>query len=206
MNDRRAKIGDDSKEVEMVGLVNERAGHSHGQGTRIDTRVSVRVATPRDAERLRGMFSRVSSETIHQRFHLPYPDVPEWMLTLMLNANHHDKEVLVAVAEEEIVGHAMYVRLDEGSEAEMAIIVEDGWQSKGVGKSLLSELAKRALLGGVGIFTAEVLGTNQRMLGLAAMFAETDYTTKGDLCHVRMLLRTLEPMAYDAACALRRAA
>jgi GNAT superfamily N-acetyltransferase len=124
----------------------------------------------------------------------------------MLDANHHDKEVLVAVAEEEIVGHAMYVRLDEGSEAEMAIIVEDGWQSKGVGKSLLSELAKRALLGGVEIFTAEVLGTNQRMLGLAAMFAETDYTTKGGLCHVRMLLRTLEPMAYDAARALRRAA
>ena len=206
MNDRRAKIGDDPKEVEMVGLVHEGKGQSHRQGTHIDTRVSVRVATPWDGERLRGMLSRLSPETIYQRFHLPYPDVPEWMLALMLEANHHDKEVLVAVAEEEIVGHAMYVRLDEGSEAEMAIIVEDGWQSKGVGKSLLSELAKRALLGGVEIFTAEVLGTNQRMLGLAAMFAETDYMTKGGLRHVRMLLRTLKPMGYDAPRALRRAA
>src|SRR4028119_1073634 len=117
MNDRRAKIGDDRKEGERGGLVHEGAGQCHGQGMRIDTRVSVRVATPRDGEKLRGMFSRVSFETIYRRFHMPYPDVPEWMLALMLDANHLDKEALVAVADEEIVGHAMYVRLGGGGAA-----------------------------------------------------------------------------------------
>ena len=86
---------------------------------------SIRVAAPRDAERLRGMFSRASSETIYRRFHMPYPNVPGWMLALMLDADHPDKEALVAVAEGEIVGHAMCVRLGDGSEAEVAIIVED---------------------------------------------------------------------------------
>ncbi len=205
MNDRRAKIGEDLKEVEIKGLIHKGVRQTHGQGSRIGTQVSIRVATPWDAERLRAMFSRVSPETIYRRFHIPYPDVPERTLALMLGVDHHDKEFLVAVAEEEIVGHAMYVRLGDGNEAEMAIIVEDGWQSMGVGKLLLSELAERAKLRGIEIFTGEVLGENRRMLGLAAMFAETDYTIKDGLWHVRMPLRSLEPVGYPGR-PLRRAA
>ena len=151
------------------------------------------------------MFSRLSSETIYLRFHLPYPEVPEWMVAFMLEVDHHDKEALVAVAQEQIVGHAMYVRLAHGTEAEMAIVVEDGWQSKGVGKLLLLELAKRAELRGIEHFSAEVLGENRRMLALTAMFAETGYMIEDTLYHVRMPLRTLEPKAY-AAQTLRRAA
>ena len=205
MNDRQTKIGRDLEEVEMEGPVHKGAGQTHGQGPRIDTQVSIRVATPGDGEGLRGMFSRVSSETIYRRFHIPYPDVPERTLALMLDVDHHGKEFLVAVSEEEIIGHAMYVRLGDGSVAEMAIIVEDGWQSKGVGKLLLSELAQRARLRGIELFTGEVLGTNRRMLGLAAMFAGTGYTIEDSLYHVRMPLRTAEPTAYTAQ-TLRRAA
>ena len=172
---------------------------------RSGTQASIRIATPSDGERLRGMFSRVSSETIYLRFHIPYPAVPERMLALMLDVNNHDQESLVAVAEEEIVGHAMYVRLGDGGEAEMAIIVEDRWQSKGVGKLLLFELAERARLRGIETFVAEVLRTNQRMLGLAATFAGTGYTIEDGLYHVRMPLRTLGPTAH-AAQTLRRAA
>jgi GNAT superfamily N-acetyltransferase len=155
------------------------------------TQVTIRNATSRDGEGLRAMVSRASTETIYQRFHTPYPEVPEWMLALMLDVDQDAKGVLVAVAEGEIVGHAMYVRLGNGTEAEMAIVVEDGWQSKGVGKSLLLELAHRARLRGVETFTGEVLGQNRRMLGLAAMFAGTDYTTEDGVYHVRMPLGTL---------------
>ncbi len=206
MSDRQARIGRNLKEAEVNGPVPERAGQTHGQGPRIGTQVSIRVASPGDQERLRRMFSRSSSETIYRRFHTPYSDVPEWMLALMLGVDHHDKLSLVAVAEEEIIGHAMFVRLGDGSEAEMAIVVEDGWQSKGVGKLLLSELAQRARLRGIEIFIGEVLGNNRRMLDLAAtMFAGTDYTIEGGLCHVRMPLRTPQPTEY-AARDLRRAA
>ena len=205
MNDGRARIGEELKEVEIEGLVHKGVGQSHKQGPRIGTQVTIRVATPGDGERLRGMFSRVSSETIYRRFLIPYRDVPERTLALMLGVDHHDKQSLVAVADEEIVGHAMYVRLGDGTEAEMAIIVEDGWQSKGVGKLLLSELAQRARLRGIELFTGEVLGENRRMLGLVAMFAGTGCTIEDGLCHVRMPLRTPEPTAYTAQ-TLRRAA
>ncbi|MGH3148822.1 MAG: GNAT family N-acetyltransferase [Rubrobacter sp.] len=140
------------------------------------------------------MFSRASAETIYLRFHLPYQGVPEWMLALLLDVDHHDKESLV-VAEEKIVGHAMYARLGYSTQAEMAIIVEDEWQSKGVGKSLLFELAQRARLRGIETFIGEVLGTNRRMLGLAAMFAGTHHKIEDGVYQVHMPLRTPEPTA-----------
>ena len=39
----------------------------------VETPVSIRVATLLDGEGLRGMFSRSSAETIHRRFHTPFP-------------------------------------------------------------------------------------------------------------------------------------
>jgi GNAT superfamily N-acetyltransferase len=199
MNERLIEILADLKKVETEDTLYERPGQATEQVVLTGTRFSIRGATPTDGEALCEMLSRSSSETIYLRFHIPYPAVPGWMVALMLDADHHDKESLVAVAEEEIVGHVMYVRLGDGHEAEMAIIVEDGWQSKGVGKSLLLELARRARLRGIETFTAEVLGQNRRMLGLAAaMFAGTDYTIEDGVYHVRMPLRTLEPETYTA--------
>jgi acetyltransferase len=170
-----------------------------------DKQAYIRIATPLDSEKLRGMFSRSSTETIYRRFHIPYPEVPEWMVAMMLSADHHDKEVLVAVAEEKVVGHAMYARLEIDGEAEMAIMVEDGWQSKGVGRSLLSELAERAKRRAIETFTGEVLATNRPMLGLAAMFSGTDYTVEEAVYHVRMPLQATKPAA-SAPRAVRRAA
>jgi len=206
MNRRQVEIDENPKEAGMTGLVHEVAGQIRGQGTQhIDGQVSIRVATPRDRERLRGMFSRTSSETIYRRFHMPYPNVPGWMLALMLDADHHDKEALVAVAEGEIVGHAMCVRLGDGSEAEVAIIVEDRWQSKGVGKLLLSELAERARLRGIEFFTGEVLGQNRRMLGLVdAVFTDSQHEITYGAFRFRAPLRTLKPT--DHIRTLRRAA
>ena len=154
-----------------------------------EAQVSIRTATPRDAEELRMMFARSTAESIYLRFHIPYPEVPEWMIDLMLDTDHQEKEALATVVGGRIVGHAMYVRLHEGTEAEIAIIVEDRWQSKGVGKSLLSELARRARLQGIETFIGEVLETNQPVLALVAMFAGAGYSMKGGVSHVRMPLR-----------------
>jgi GNAT superfamily N-acetyltransferase len=170
-----------------------------------DSRAYVRVATPQDREKLSRMFSRTSSETIYKRFHIPYPQVPEWMVGFMLGTDHLHKEALVAVAEDKIIGHAMYVRLENITEGEMAIIVEDDWQSKGVGKSLLYELAQRARLRGIDTFIGEVFGWNRAMLGLAATYSGTGYTTEDGVCQVRMPLLTPES-TVPAAQTLRHAA
>jgi GNAT superfamily N-acetyltransferase len=140
------------------------------------------------------MFSRSSSETIFLRFHLPYPEVPEWMINLMLDVDHHDRGALVAVAEERIVGHAMYAGQGDGTETEMAIVVEDGWQAKGVGKLLLRELAEEARSQGVETFVGTILPVNRRMPGLiGAVFTESRRVFADGVSTFRAPLRALKP-------------
>ncbi len=173
--------------------MNDSINSTIGASKEVETPVSIRVATPLDVDGLRGMFSRSSSETIHRRFHTPFPQVPEWMLALMLDADRTEREFLVAVADGKVVGHAMFAMLG-GGEAEMAIVVEDGWQSKGVGKALLHELCGDARRRGVETFVGSVLPNNRPMLGLIGAVFTTSRRAFDDGAYlVRMPLQTLAP-------------
>jgi GNAT superfamily N-acetyltransferase len=136
----------------------------HVHQNRTENAVLVRPVSPEDEENLRGMLSRLSRESVYLRFHAPLPQAPEWAAAMFANSDRRYGESLVAVAAGEVVGHAMYVR--EGDGAEFAIVVEDGCQARGIGKLLLSALAKRAGQEGIKTFTGAVLGENRRMFGL----------------------------------------
>jgi GNAT superfamily N-acetyltransferase len=152
--------------------------------------VSVRPVSSGDRERLAGMLARLSGRTIYERFHAPYPRVPGWLLAGMLEVDHRDREALLAVAGGEIVGHAMYAREGKSAEAEFAVVVEDGWRSRGIGKLLLCELAAEAGRRGIETFTGSVLGENRRALAaLAAVFLEMRYEMRGGEYQVRVPLR-----------------
>src|SRR5919112_4443354 len=194
------------KENAMLNPVHKRAGQTTGQRPQIEAQgkfvgrdgraVSIRVATPDDNKKWRKLFSRLSSKSIYRRFHHPYQRVPEQLLNLMLSVDHHDKESLVALAKEEIVGHAMYVKLADSGDAEVAFVVEDEWQSKGVGKLLLAEIAEKARLRDVEPFSGQVLGENRRVLGLLnAVFAGVECVMRHRLYHFRVPLETLKPTA-----------
>src|SRR5215212_4315512 len=85
------------KENVMLNPVHKRAGQITGQRPQIEAQgkfvgrdgraVSIHVATPDDKEKLRRMFSRLSSKSIYRRFHHPYQRVPEQMLNLLLNVS-----------------------------------------------------------------------------------------------------------------------
>jgi len=128
--------------------------------------VLVRPASREDEEGLRRMLSRLSRESVHLRFHAPLPRAPEWAVAMFANSDSRYGESLVAVAGDEVVGHAMYVRQGGGDTAEFAIVVEDRCQSRGIGKQLLSALAESAGREGVKCLTGAVLGQNRRMFGL----------------------------------------
>jgi GNAT superfamily N-acetyltransferase len=204
------------KEIKVQNLVSKQAGQTRSQRPQIEAQyegsgpdvraVSIRIATADDKEKIRRMFSRLSSKSIYRRFHLPYSEVPEQTLALVLDIDHCDKKSLVALAEEEIIAHVMYVRLGASRDAEVAFVVEDGWQSKGVGKLLLTHIAEEALLRGVDTFTGEVLGENRRVLSLLnAVFADVEYVIRDGLYRFRVPLQTLK-VAADPLQMLRRAA
>ena len=126
--------------------------------------ILVRPVSREDEDRVRGMLSRLSRESVHFRFHAPLPRAPEWAVAMFANSDRSHGESLVAVDDGEVVGHAMYVR--EGDTAEFAILVEDRCQARGIGKQLLSALAESAGRAGIKCFTGAVLGENRRMFGL----------------------------------------
>lgn len=153
--------------------------------------LSVRPVSSNDREALGRMLTRLSARTVYERFHAPYPRVPAWALAGMVEADHDCKEAVVAVAGGEIVGHAMYVRGDSEREAEFAVVVEDAWQSRGVGRLLLEELATKAGDRGVGVFTGYVLGENRRALGaLVAVLPGVRYALRDGSYQVRAPLRS----------------
>jgi GNAT superfamily N-acetyltransferase len=151
--------------------------------------VSVRDLSAGDEPGLRALFGRLSGDTIYKRFHMPFPRVPEPMLVHLMG--HAGGRSLVAVAEGEIVGHALYVEGPHG-EAEVALVVEDGWQSRGIGKLLLAGLARKAAGRGVESFTGAVLGENRRVLGLVdAVFFGARHTLRDGSYDIFMPLRGL---------------
>jgi GNAT superfamily N-acetyltransferase len=140
------------------------------------------------------MVSRVSSETIYRRFHTPYPRVPEWMPEFLMDADQRGGRSLVAVAGEEIVGHAMCARPEAG-EAEVAIVVEDRWQSRGVGKLLLFELAEGAKGRGVEAFVCIFLVENRVVPRLVdSVFSDARYSLKEGTRLARASLASLKPL------------
>jgi GNAT superfamily N-acetyltransferase len=147
--------------------------------------VSVRDLSAADEPALRAMLDRLSLESIYKRFHAPYPRVPGSMVTHLMG--YADGRSVVAVAGPDIVGHAMYA--GEAGEAEMAVVVEDGWQSMGIGKLLLAGLALRAAGRGIATFTGLALGENRRVLYLVdAVFAGARHTLEGGSYEMSMPL------------------
>jgi GNAT superfamily N-acetyltransferase len=155
--------------------------------------VQIRPVSPGDEDGLRGMLSRLSRETINKRFHLPMPHVPEWMPAYLTDVDHYDKEALVALAGDEIVGHAMYAR-QEAREAEIAIVVEDRWQSRGIGRLLLSRLAEEAGRRGTESFTGTVLGENRDALRFfSSVLVKVKFEIKNSVYHLHLPLSGLNP-------------
>ena len=153
-------------------------------------RVRVRAASPEDLEPLRRMFARISPESMYRRFLSPYPAVPGWALEHAVHVDHDARESLVAVSGGKIVGQAMYVRSE--NEAEVAVVVEDAWQRRGIGTLLLSELAAVAASRGIEAFTGTVSPENSQMLGLAsAARARRRYSAEDGAYQIRV------PLGFD---------
>lgn len=123
-------------------------------------RVWLRMLEPGDATLIRRFYWRLSSETIYRRFLSPVKPPADALVAKLVDIDHHDREALVALDEQGIVGIARYGTA--GVSHEVAVVVADDWQGRGLGGLLLRRLAHIARLRGIRSFRATMLGDNRR--------------------------------------------
>ncbi len=128
--------------------------------------LGVRPIRADDERLLSEAFARLSPESRYRRFLSPIQELPHGALRHLTDVDHHDHEALVAIAPGSgtIVGVARFIRVpDRPRNAELAVTVDDAWQSAGVGTVLVALLVDRARAEGVRRFVGEMLWANDPM-------------------------------------------
>ncbi|MEV0619228.1 GNAT family N-acetyltransferase [Nonomuraea sp. NPDC050404] len=146
----------------------------------------VRPIRPADADRLRSFYSRLSDESIYFRFFGPRPRLSDREVERFTNVDYVSRVALIATIGAEMVAVIRYDRTGPG-EAEVAFLVEDAHQGRGVASVLLEHLAATARERGIERFVADVLPANMRMTGL---LRQAGYTAQSQFADgvVRMTL------------------
>jgi acyl-CoA synthetase (NDP forming)/GNAT superfamily N-acetyltransferase len=127
--------------------------------------VHLRPIRTDDAPAIVDLHSRMSERTRYLRYFSPYPRIPERDLERFVTVDHVDREAFVVVTGARIMAVGRYERLGPGSpDAEVAFVVEDAHQGRGIGSVLLEHLAEAARENGITRFVAEVLPQNGGML------------------------------------------
>jgi len=120
-----------------------------------------------DSEALQRFWSRLSPETRYRRFMVPLPSLDASHLERLLDNDHWDREAIVALVDGEVVGMASYVRMESRRDAaDLAVVVADAWQRRGLATRLLSALSGRARQAGIARFEVMIQGDNGAALGL----------------------------------------
>jgi RimJ/RimL family protein N-acetyltransferase len=142
--------------------------------------VELRPLEPNERERLVRLFHRLSPESVYRRFLSPLQEPSEAGLDRLLDIDHQDREAVAAVSGDEVVGVARYFRAPGSDTADLAVVVEDAWQGKGLSGFLIDRLWELALRRGIKRFTATILSENRPAIRMVRRsFPEATFELNG---------------------------
>ena len=146
----------------------------------------IRALSPEHLRDLLGMLGRCSPSALFHRFH-GVTDGTAYVRRLVGTSDH---ETFTAWSDAHCVGVATLARsARSASDRELGVLVEDGWQRRGVGTLLVTRLVASARARGVDQIVADVLGEDGSLLSA--------------LRRVGPVVATLEWGVYTARVALR---
>ena len=121
----------------------------------------IRPMTPADRPALADFPDRVSAGSAIFRFHGSVAVLTDQTLNLLLDLVDGQREAITAIDDRGIAGVARFARDDlDPATAEVAILVADEWQHRGLARQLLRPLAERARSAGIERFRAEIQADN----------------------------------------------
>jgi len=135
-----------------------------------DVELIVRPIKPTDEEMLSDMFYDLSDQTIINRFFSMLKSMPHRKLQEFCVIDYESEMSLVVLKgrgpKQRIVGVGSYHQNPSTKRAEIAFLVADDWQGKGIGTFLMKQLVKIARAKHIMGLTAEVMRDNVAMIAL----------------------------------------
>ncbi|BCL23510.1 GNAT family N-acetyltransferase [Streptomyces tuirus] len=136
-----------------------------------------------DADRLVSFYEQVSDESKYYRFFAPYPRLSAKDVHRFTHHDFVDRVGLAATVGGEFIATVRYDRIGAdgtpasapADEAEVAFLVQDAHQGRGVASALLEHIGAVARERGIRRFAAEVLPANTKMI---KVFTDAGYTQK----------------------------
>ncbi|KUN16668.1 acyl-CoA synthetase [Streptomyces antibioticus] len=143
----------------------------------------IRPITVDDADRLVSFYEQVSDESKYYRFFAPYPRLSAKDVHRFTHHDFVDRVGLAATVGGEFIATVRYDRIGAdgmpasapSDEAEVAFLVQDAHQGRGVASALLEHIGAVARERGIRRFAAEVLPANNKMI---KVFTDAGYTQK----------------------------
>ncbi len=142
----------------------------------------IRPITPDDAQRLVSFYEQVSDESKYYRFFAPYPRLSDKDVHRFTHHDYVDRVGLAATVGGEFIATVRYDRINaqgrpssgpDADLAEVAFLVQDAHQGRGVASALLEHIGAVARERGIRRFVAEVLPANSKMI---KVFTDAGYT------------------------------
>lgn len=150
--------------LEVPGVVRATAGPLLLRG---GATLYVRALGPDDGERLRAFHASLSAETIQARFFHALLELSASEAAALTRLDYVNSMALVATTgpdvEAGLLAVVRYARISP-QEAEIAAVVQDQWQGRGIAAALLRRLAAYARAHGVTTFWGIIQASNTRAI------------------------------------------
>ena len=159
----RSEMADIEGKIKLLPPEELKASYLLSDGTQMN----FRTIRPTDEPKVKDLFYHLSQQTIYYRYASHLKCLPQKQIQDFVYIDHrHDVAVVGTLPEahgEEIVAVGRYYLNEHTNRAEVAFVVRDAWQNRGIGKFMLKHLMTIARRNGIAGFTAEVLRENKAM-------------------------------------------
>jgi len=133
-----------------------------------DLVVHFRAIKPSDVEAMRRLFYRFSDEAVYYRYFSPIKTMPFSKMQEYVNIDYRNTMSIVGLigepGEEHIIAEGRYVRVSDTNYADLAFVVDEEYQGRGIATFLFELLSRVARERGIRALHADVLASNKAMM------------------------------------------
>lgn len=168
--------------------------HRASETLRDGTVVTIRAARADDRHRIAQAFGRLDRDSLYTRFFTYRKALSDAELARVGAMDFVREAMLVATIvtpdEETIIASARYIAHErDAHSAEIAFVVEEDYQGRGLARCLLGHLAELARRAGITRFEADVLPDNKPMLAVFERSGWAIEKRRGDgVVHVQLAI------------------